>query len=141
MRRAILAVIATVAGLVALLSFKTHSSERTVASVAPASSLPADERAVTGNVADTVYGPVQVQLVVRSSPGTSKDAVGKIVKVNILEQPSATQEDTQIGQMAFPQLISQTLTAQSARIDTVSGATYTSGGYLKSLQSALDNGA
>jgi uncharacterized protein with FMN-binding domain len=140
MRRAILAVTATVAGLVALLSFKTHSSERTVASAAPAPTLPANERAVTGNVVNTVYGPVQVQLVVRSSPGTSKDAGGTIVKVNILEQPSSTQEDMQIGQLAFPRLISQTLTAQSARIDTVSGATYTSGGYLKSLQSALDNG-
>ena len=136
MRRAILAVTATVAGLAALLSFKTHSAERTVASSQPAA-LPADERAVTGNVANTAYGPVQVQLVV----DTSKQAAGKIVKVNILEQPSATENDIQIGQMAFPKLISETLTAQSARIDTVSGATYTSGGYLKSLQSAIDNGA
>jgi uncharacterized protein with FMN-binding domain len=136
MRRAILAVTATVAGLIALLGFKTHSAERTVASSQPAT-LPAGERAVTGNVANTAYGPVQVQLVV----DTSKQAAGKIVKVNILEQPSATENDIQIGQMAFPKLISETLTAQSARIDAVSGATYTSGGYLKSLQSAIDNGA
>ena len=45
------------------------------------------------------------------------------------------------GQFAFPKLIGETLSAQSARIDSVSGATYTSGGYIKSLQSALDNGA
>jgi hypothetical protein len=148
MRRAILAVTATVAGLVALLSFKTHSAERTVASVAPApTTLPADERAVTGNVANTVYGPVQVQLVVETSSaaagnGAAGDgASGKIVKVNILEQPTSTEHDLQIGQFAFPKLISETLSAQSARIDSVSGATYTSGGYVKSLQSALDNGA
>jgi len=133
MRRAILAVTATVAGLVALLSFKTHSSaERTVAPPEPAASLPPGERAITGNVANTAYGPVQVQVVVATS---------KIVKVNVLEQPSSTQHDLQIGQFAFPKLIGETLSAQSARIDSVSGATYTSGGYIKSLQSALDNGA
>ena len=115
MRRAIFAVTATVAGLVALLSFKTHSAERTGALAAPAASLPPGERAIAGNVADTGHGPVQVQLVVAAS---------KIVKVNILEQP-----------------IGEALSAQSARIDAVSGATCTSGGYVKSLQSALDNGA
>jgi uncharacterized protein with FMN-binding domain len=132
MRRAILAVTATVAGLAALLSFKTHSSERTVATPQPSATLPPGEREITGNVANTAYGPVQVQLVVATS---------KIVKVNILEQPSSTEHDLQIGQFAFPKLISETLSAQSARIDSVSGATYTSGGYIKSLQSALDNGA
>src|SRR6516162_2197979 len=133
MRRAILAVTATVAGVVALLSFKTHSasSERAVATPQPASSLPPGERAITGNVANTAYGPVQVQLVVKAT---------RIVKVNILEQPSSTEHDLQIGQLAFPRLIGETIAAQSARIDTVSGATYTSGGYIKLLQSALDNG-
>jgi uncharacterized protein with FMN-binding domain len=135
MRRAILAVTATVAGLVALLSFKTHSSsERTVASPEPAASLPPGERAITGNVANTAYGPVQVQVQVQV-------ATSKIVKVNVLEQPESTENDLQIGQFAFPKLIGETLSAQSARIDSVSGATYTSGGYIKSLQSALDNGA
>jgi uncharacterized protein with FMN-binding domain len=135
MRRAILAVTATVAGLVALLSFKTHSSsERTVASPEPAASLPPGERAITGNVANTAYGPVQIQVQVQV-------ATSKIVKVNVLEQPESTENDLQIGQFAFPKLIGETLSAQSARIDSVSGATYTSGGYIKSLQSALDNGA
>jgi uncharacterized protein with FMN-binding domain len=132
MRRAILAVTATVAGLLALLSFKTHSSERAVASPQPSATLPPGEREITGNVANTAYGPVQVQVVVATS---------KIVKVNILEQPSSTEHDLQIGQFAFPKLISETLSAQNSRIDSVSGATYTSGGYIKSLQSALDNGA
>ncbi|MGH3166536.1 MAG: FMN-binding protein [Trebonia sp.] len=148
MRRVILAVTATVAGLVALLSFKSHSPER---SVLPQSApltgaggestsgetgagpvkLAPGERAVTGNVANTDYGPVQIQLIVKA---------GKIVKVSVLEQPTSTQEDVQIGQFAFPKLIAETLTSQSARIDTVSGASYTSGGYIQSLQSALDNG-
>jgi uncharacterized protein with FMN-binding domain len=134
MRRVILAVTATVAGLVALLSFKTHTSdaERTVAAPAAQPSLLPGERAVTGNVANTIYGPVQVQVLVKST---------KIVKVSILEEPGSTNMDVQIGQYAFPRLISETLTAQSARIDSVSGATYTSGGYIRSLQSALDNGA
>ena len=133
MRRVILAVTATVAGLVALLSFKTHSpsAERTVATPQQPPSLPSGERAFTGNVADTAYGPVQVQLVMKST---------RIVRVNILEQPSSTEHDLQLGQLAFPRLIGETIAAQSARIDTVSGATYTSGGYIKSLQSALDNG-
>jgi uncharacterized protein with FMN-binding domain len=134
LRRVILAVTATVAGLVALLSFKSHSSdpERTVASATTQPTLAPGEQAVTGNVANTVYGPVQVQVLVKSR---------KIVKVSILEQPEGTNMDVQIGQYAFPRLISETLTTQSARIDAVSGATYTSGGYIKSLQSALDNGA
>ena len=134
MRRVILAVTATVAGLVALLSFKTHTSdpERSVAAPAARPSLLPGERAVTGNVANTIYGPVQVQVLVTST---------KIVKVSILEEPGSTNMDVQIGQYAFPRLISETLTAQSARIDSVSGATYTSGGYIRSLQSALDNGA
>ena len=144
MRRVILAVTGTVAGLVALLSFKTHSGQPSGAalSVPPAqggagaatgdsttTALPAGERAITGNVANTVYGPVQVQLVVQAN---------KIVKVSILEQPASTAHDLQIGGFAFPKLIAETLAAQSARIDSVSGATYTSGGYVKSLQSALD---
>ena len=163
MRRVILAVTGTVAGLIALLTFRSHVPSTTpVASSNPgpgsggaatagsgpagsgsagpgpagqpaaSASLTAGERAVDGNVANTAYGPVQVQVLVKRD---------KIVKVNILEQPSSTAHDLQIGQFAFPQLITETLTAQSARIDAVSGASYTSAGYIKSLQSAIDNGA
>jgi uncharacterized protein with FMN-binding domain len=133
MGRVIMAVAATVAGLVALLSFKSHSSsERPGATPGTRPTLLPGERAIAGNVADTVYGPVQIQVLVRAH---------KIVKVNVLEQPSSTNMDLQIGHYALPRLIGETLTTQSARIDSVSGATYTSGGYIKSLQSALDNGA
>jgi uncharacterized protein with FMN-binding domain len=134
MRRAVFAVIATVAGLVALLSFKTHSGNQAPVSE-PTQRVPplqSGERALTGSSFDTVYGEVQVQVVLRTS---------KIVGVNILRRPAETSLDVQIGQYAFPKLVGETLIAQSARIDTVSGATYTSGGYIRSLQSALDNGA
>jgi len=167
MRRALLAIALTVAGLVALLSFKTASGEPerptgaaatggsgasgssgtpgssgssigpgaagqpTAAAPSP-SPLPSGARAITGRVASTVYGPVQVQVVVKGR---------KIVGVNILQRPDATEMDIQIGQYALPQLIAETLAAQSARIDTISGATYTSGGYINSLQNALDSGA
>jgi FMN-binding domain len=162
MRRVILAVVGTIAGLVALLSFKSHSPVLPVASTSgtgggssasstPSSSsssssssipgeyptgsaaggLPAGETAITGHVADTAYGPVQVQLVVKSD---------KIVKVAILQQPTNTIHDIQIGEFAFPRLISETLAGQDAKIDAVSGASYTSAGYISSLQSALDHG-
>ena len=132
MRRVLVAVVATVAGLVALLSFRTHAGsleQRTDASPSQFPPLPPGERAVTGPIVTTVYGPVQVRVVERARA---------IVAVDILRHPAETAMDIQIGQYAFPRLVGETLTAQSARIDSVSGATYTSGGYIKSLQSALD---
>jgi hypothetical protein len=153
MRRVILAVTATIAGLVALLSFRSHVPALPVAaasgtgggsSASPVSSgagafptgsasggLPASETIITGHVAETAYGPVQIQLTVRSD---------KIVKVAILQQPSNTIHDIQIGEFAFPRLISETLAAQDAKVDAVSGASYTSAGYISSLQSAVDHG-
>jgi uncharacterized protein with FMN-binding domain len=156
MRRVILAVTGTIAGLVALLSFKSHDPAVPVASTSGTSSgsstsssssssgttvpgefrsdvgtLTAGETTITGHVANTVYGPVQVELVVKNS---------KIVKVAVLQQPVNTIHDIQIGQFAFPKLISETITAQDAKIDAVSGASYTSAGYISSLQSAVDHG-
>ncbi len=134
MRRVLVAVVCTVAGLVALLSFRTHvsSPQRSAASPAQLPPLSAGEHAVTGHSVTTVYGPVQVRVVERAR---------KIVAVNILRHPAETAMDIQIGNYAFPKLVGETLIAQSAKIDTVSGATYTSGGYIGSLQSALDSGA
>ena len=148
MRRAILAVTGTIAGLVALLSFKSHAPSQSAAATSgtgaasssssssapgefPTGRLAAGETALTGQVANTVYGPVQVQLIVRNN---------KIIKVAVLQQPTNTIHDIQIGEFAFPELISETLKAQSARIDAVSGASYTSAGYIQSLQNALDHG-
>lgn len=99
---------------------------------APGQGDAAGARIITGNVANTIYGPVQIQAAVRT---------GKIIKVTILQQPSTTAHDLQIGAFAFPQLEAETLSAQSDKIDMVSGATYTSEGYIQSLQSAIDRGA
>ncbi len=168
MRRVILAVTGTIAGLVALLSFKSHvpsipvaattggsggSSSSSSASSSSSSSssggqtttvpgefpqgslagkLSASETAVDGKAANTAYGPVQIQLIEQNS---------KIVKVAVLVQPANTLHDIQIGAFAFPKLISETLAAQDAKIDAVSGASYTSAGYIASLQSALDKRA
>src|ERR1700746_514136 len=159
MRRVILAVAGTIAGLVALLSFRSHVPSAPVAAttggsggtssasssssgggqteVVPgafpqgsiAKNLPAGETAVNGKVASTSYGPVQIQLIKQDS---------KIVKVAVLMQPTNTLNDVKIGKFAFPKLISETLAAQNGKIDAVSGATYTSAGYVQSLQSALD---
>jgi uncharacterized protein with FMN-binding domain len=63
---------------------------------------------------------------------------GKITDVQALQLPSDQRRSQQIGQYAAPQLRSEVLAAQSANVNTISGATYTSIGYLQSLQSALD---
>ncbi|MFI5084070.1 MAG: FMN-binding protein, partial [Streptosporangiales bacterium] len=161
----ILAVTGTIAGLVALLSFKSHvpsvpvaattggsggSSSSSSASSSSSSGgqtttvpgeftqgslagkLPTGETAVDGKAANTAYGPVQIQLIEQNS---------KIVKVAVLVQPANTLHDIQIGAFAFPKLISETLAAQNGKIDAVSGASYTSAGYIQSLQSALDKRA
>jgi hypothetical protein len=62
----------------------------------------------------------------------------KITNVAVVQQTNDGQESTQIDSFSIPKLTAETLTAQSARIDTVSGATSTSDGYIGSLQSALD---
>jgi uncharacterized protein with FMN-binding domain len=152
MRRIFFAVGGTIAGLVMLLSFKSHTSASAVTGAAgpvntkpfgqasaSATASPSSDgsgvlsttggRQLTGQVANTAYGPVQLQLTLVQN---------KITKVSVLQQPEATANDIRIGNFAFPKLIQETLTAQSARIDSVSGATYTSGGYIKSLQSILD---
>jgi uncharacterized protein with FMN-binding domain len=56
----------------------------------------------------------------------------------VLQYPSGNSRDTEINSRALPILIQETLDAQDAQIDMVSGATVTSNGYLQSLQSAID---
>jgi len=160
MRRAALAIVSTVAALVMLLSFKTHSvsSSRPAAigaantgdgsatggdsgSTAPPSTATSTHagstkggsssaaKTYTGDSTDTQWGPVQVQITVQS---------GKITKVAVVDYPHGNPRDDEINSYALPQLVQATMSAQSAHIDTVSGATVTSDGYLGSLQSALD---
>jgi uncharacterized protein with FMN-binding domain len=76
------------------------------------------------------FGPVQVEVTISG---------GKITEVTALALPSDRRRSAEISQQAGPILRREALSAQSANIDTVSGATYTSDAYAKSLQAALDN--
>ena len=88
---------------------------------------------INGAVTDTMYGPVQVQVTVQITARGSR-----IVSAHAIAYPQGGGRDQQINSVAIPQLDQETLQVQSAQIDTVSGATYTSDGYRRSLQSALD---
>jgi uncharacterized protein with FMN-binding domain len=83
----------------------------------------------TGDPADTRWGPVQVEITV---------ADGTISDVSVIDYPTGNGKDQQINARALPVLVRETLDAQGADIDMVSGATVTSDGYVESLQSALD---
>ena len=84
---------------------------------------------VTGAVASTEWGPVQVQLTVKA---------GKITQVSVVQYPDGNGRDQEINSYALPILTQETTEAQSANINMVSGATVTSNGYIQSLQSAID---
>ncbi|GHE53478.1 FMN-binding protein [Streptomyces cellulosae] len=88
----------------------------------------AQAQTVTGDVAQTQYGPVQVRITVSG---------GKITKAEAVQAPKGGQSD-QITSNAVPKLNQAAVQAGTADIDAVSGATYTSEGYKESLQSALD---
>jgi uncharacterized protein with FMN-binding domain len=97
---------------------------KSAAAAAPA----AQAKTVTGNVATTQYGPVQVRITV---------AGGKITKAEAVQAPSGGTSDQKTA-LAIPKLNQEAVAAGNANIDSVSSATYTSGGYKQSLQSALD---
>ena len=82
-----------------------------------------------GSIVQTQFGPVQVEIVVQN---------GKITSATAIKYPSANQRDVLIANYAVPTLNAEAVQAQSANISMVSGATYTSDGYLQSLQSAID---
>jgi uncharacterized protein with FMN-binding domain len=84
---------------------------------------------ITGAVANTQYGPMQVRITVSGK---------KITNVTVVQQTNGGGPSSSIDAMAIPQLNQETLTAQSANINAVSGASYTSAGYKQSLQSAID---
>jgi uncharacterized protein with FMN-binding domain len=96
---------------------------------AAGSSSTATSTTFTGASATTRWGPVQVEITV---------ANGTITDVSVVDYPSGNGKDQQINARALPVLVQETLKAQSAKIDMVSGATVTSDGYVTSLQSALD---
>ncbi|WP_037670641.1 FMN-binding protein [Streptomyces griseus] len=135
LRRVVLASAATVSGMVLLLTLKPHTSPAlAVSSPAPAGSSSASAasgtRSVTGDSVQTRWGPVQVRITVRD---------GKLTEVTPVTYPTENPRDQEINAYAVPELRREALAAQSADIDTVSGATYTSDGYRQSLQSALDS--
>ncbi|MDQ0958413.1 uncharacterized protein with FMN-binding domain [Streptomyces sp. B4I13] len=129
MKRAIPVLILSVAGLVPVWRYEpstgTSTTTSTVAeSPAPASSSSPGTQTFTGTTVTTEKGDVQVRITYNGS---------EITAVQMLKQPNHPQTTA-----AVPKLIAQTLTAQSADIDTVSGATLTSDGYKESLQAAID---
>jgi uncharacterized protein with FMN-binding domain len=152
--RAALAIVATIAGVVMLVSFKTPDArpERAqrvassspvpsdtpvliVPNVAPATATPSPTPVVlkdgryTGDDVPNPYGDVEVQINV---------AGGRITAVDALRLPSDLQHSAELSQYAAPILHDEVLRAQSSQIDAVNGATYTSDGYAQSLQAALD---
>lgn len=158
MKRLILTSAGTVAGLAALLSFKTHthpiatgalpsagtlptsagsapttgagsSSPPATGSSTSAGSGPATSHSYTGQAVTTQYGIVQVKVTVTGS---------RITNVAFVQLTAFDNHSQEINSYAGPQLLQETLQAQSANVDTVSGASYTSDGYRQSLQSALD---
>lgn len=135
-------VAATASGVVLLLALKQPGNTVAGSSSQAGSQLPPAGSASTGNgaaaaggltvlgdVAQTQYGDVQVQLTLSG---------GRIIGAQAVKAPSADANSRQIASDAIPKLNQAVMTAQSAQIDAVSGASYTSEGYIKSLQSALD---
>jgi uncharacterized protein with FMN-binding domain len=162
LRRIAVSIVATITGLVLLLSFKTHGLGGTTAPAAAlasptGSSTPAATTGsgkakhtskssakhatattspthatvstTTGDAVQTRYGPVQVRITVKD---------GKLTRVEPTEYPQTEPRDVQINDYAIPMLDREALAAGAATIDVVSGATFTSDGYISSLQSALD---
>ncbi len=82
----------------------------------------------TGNAAQTAYGPVQVQVTVSN---------GKITRVSVPVYPNNSGQDRAINSQAIPLLIQEVMQAQSANIQGVGGASYTSQGFYDSLITAL----
>jgi uncharacterized protein with FMN-binding domain len=153
MGKAISALVVTAICVVLVVNFRTHGTLRAVARLAkpavktapaasspPTASTPSTAQAPapaspptvkTADGADvlTRYGDVKVQVTVRN---------GRIADVKALLLPNDRPRSVEISQQAEPILRSEALQAQSAQIDLVSGASFTSDGYAQSLQSALD---
>ncbi|MEU6253587.1 FMN-binding protein [Streptomyces sp. NPDC047043] len=130
MKRAIPVVVLSIAGLVPVWRYEpsiggtTSTTETASTPSASASSGTTSGTVVKGTTIKTEKGPVQVQATFSGD---------KITAVKMLQQPNHPQTTA-----AVPKLVAETLKAQSADIDTVSGATITSDGYKESLQAAID---
>ncbi|MFF4948748.1 FMN-binding protein [Streptomyces chattanoogensis] len=142
MRRAVLTTVSTSTLIVLLLTLKPHHSAGPADGTARSGVAPAPTSAGTprrgsgpangtyaGAPIDTRYGTVQVEATLRA---------GRLTAVKVLRSPSGNGRDREIASYALPRLTQEALNVHSARIDAVSGASYTSAGYIRSLQSALD---
>lgn len=136
MRRIALWFLSTTAAVTPLFGYHTSTSGPATAAsetvvVAPAApgTEPSAGTTFTGAVTQTRWGAVQVRITV---------AGGKVTDVAVPQYPTGNGKDREINASALPELTQETLSAQSADIDMVSGATVTSQGYVTSLQSALD---
>jgi uncharacterized protein with FMN-binding domain len=142
MRRVILWLLPTVTVLVLLFGYRTSNGGNAAANTYVATPSPtptADEAGPPGNgavsgtftgaAANTVRGPIRVRVTLVN---------GAITAVDVPVHPSGHPRDRELNGYALPLLEQEAVAAQSANIDTVSGATVTSKGYQQSLQSALD---
>jgi len=141
MRRALPVLLATVAVLVLLANFHTTSTARgrsiiAPRSIRPAAGAPPRQPGVTtapvsadGTVVTNRFGDVQVRVTVTGR---------RLTDVTALQLPQDRPRSAYINNIAGPELRSEALAAQSANIDTISGASYTSDSYRESLQAALD---
>ena len=134
MKRAIPVAVLSIAGLVPVWLYQPSTGSSTAQATAPAPSSTSSGstgssggNVVTSSTITTDKGPVQLQV---TFDGT------KITAVKMLQQPDHPQTEA-----AVPKLVAETLQAQSADIDTVSGATITSEAYKKSLQATIDDNA
>jgi uncharacterized protein with FMN-binding domain len=143
-QRILLWVMSTVTVLVLLFGYHTSTSGPDATTASGGSSAFSAGDAATGSssgtssgtststdgaVINTRWGPVQVRITTDGSTLTG---------VEVLQYPTGNGKDEQINAYALPVLVSETMDAQSADIDMVSGATVTSEGYVESLQAALD---
>jgi uncharacterized protein with FMN-binding domain len=149
MRRIVTILLSTITMLVLLFSYHTSTNSGAVAS-SPFMQQPASAGAGSSNngssnngssssgsgtatyagaVADTRWGPVQVEITVQD---------GRITASRAVQYPQSNSRDVMINSYALPILGQEVVQQQSASIDTISGATVTSDGYLQSLQSAID---
>jgi len=136
--RSIAAVVLTVIGLFMVVRFKTTPVERTVATPVPTAAVaagpptptPTLTRTVDGPVVDMRWGPVQVAVTLQGAT---------ITDVSALELPTDHARSAYISQTVAPILRNEALQAQSSNISVISGATFTTDAYARSLQGALDS--
>lgn len=82
----------------------------------------------TGSVADAFYGNVQVQAIIQG---------GKLIDVKFLDYPQDRGTSARISNQSLPQLKTEAIQSQNAKVNIISGATQTSQGFIQSLSSAL----